>query len=228
MAIQLKQTQKFEHLFRHLNATDFNHNLTHRKADAKDQHVCASFLLIDIRDFSNTEFQQESSTLRDNVQKYRRDIDEIIAKNDGIVNPVGDSVILALFTNIKSNDSHAWRAVSTAYKLMDKLVGLNKRRQHLQAPPLRIGISVNSSEILFKESPSEEAQSFNVLDDVLDSAFSMSDLNRTAPIHSIFVGQQTQSCLQQTSLGQHLEDLGLVQVKNHATPHHIYAWIHGH
>ena len=227
MVTQLKQRRYIEDMFGRYVGDDIAQQIIEGKATLGGNLVHASVLFADIRDFTTYTENTELPLLLDELNEYYELMQEAIERNGGIVNKFGGDSILALFGAPIPDDDHAQHAVAAAYEMMDQLVLLNQRRRERRAVPFRIGIGVNSGEMIVGNLGSERRREYTVLGDTVNTASRMSDLNKNTPIHTVFVSQQTKQQLINSPFGERLDDLGEVKVKGREVPVHIHALIHG-
>ena len=157
------------------------------------KRIYATVLFADIRDFTAMAEVTDEAHLYDEVNAYYAIIDEVIKRYGGVVNDFGGDSILALFGAPYSLADHAAAALHAAADIMDELADLNKERESESRPPLRVGIGVNSGNMMMGNVGSATRKTFTVLGDCVNSAKRLSDMSKENPFYSIYASQQTVS-----------------------------------
>lgn len=222
MVRQLRQRRKIEDLFGRYVGDNIASRLLAGEAELGGQRVFATVLFADIRDFTAFTEKADLTDLIEELNEYYATMQRVIDEHGGVVNKFGGDSILALFGTPLPLENHAQQAVAAAVDMMDQLAGLNDNRLARGDLPFRIGIGVNSGEMVVGNLGSDKRREFTVLGDSVNTAKRLSDLNKDTPIHSIFISGETMRELD-TLASWRLDDLGMVTVKGKETPVTVYA-----
>lgn len=186
-----------------------------------------SILFADIRGFSTLAERSDARKLLATLNEYFTDMADVIGKAGGLVNKFGGDSTLAVFGVPLEERHHAVQAVRAALDMMSRLEDLNTRRGLRREAPIRIGIGINSGEVIAGNVGPEERHEYTVIGDAVNVAQRLSDLNRDSALYSIFISESTLQALggfgTELSSGGRIADLGEVQVKGKAEPVRVYA-----
>jgi len=222
MVRQLRQRREIEDLFGRYVGDNIARRLLAGEAELGGQRVHATVLFADIRDFTAFTEKADLADLIEELNEYYATMQRVIDKHGGVINKFGGDSILALFGTPLPLENHAQQAVAAAVDMMDQLAALNNNRLARGDLPFRIGIGVNSGEMVVGNLGSEQRREFTVLGDSVNTAKRLSDLNKETPIHSIFISGETMRVLD--SLAEwRVDSLGEVTVKGKETPVTVYA-----
>ncbi len=195
MVIQLHRRRHLEGVFGRYVGDHIARRILLDEADLGGRRVTATVLFADIRDFTTFTERADLAQLIDELNEYYSLMQAAVDAHDGVINKFGGDSLLAIFGAPLPQENHAEQAVRTATAMMDQLALLNARRQARADPPFRIGIGVNTGEMIVGNLGAEQRREYTVLGDTVNTAKRLSDLNKTTPTYSIFVGENTVEAL---------------------------------
>jgi adenylate cyclase len=188
----------------------------------RSHFVEATVLFADIRDFTALAEETALSLIHEELNEYYSMIIGVIRDNGGEVNKFGGDSVLALFGAPLPLKDHAQSAVIAASNIMEELDALNTRRQSQGRPPFRVGIGVNTGEMLIGSFGSEQRLEYTVIGDCVNAAQRLSDLSKDTPFYSIFIGERTKEALYDLPDWE-IEPLGPKPVRGRQKPIVTYA-----
>jgi len=137
--------------------------------------IPATVMFTDIRGFTafseKTSPEQVVSVLNDHFTI----VTEIILKHGGHVDKFIGDAILAVFGTLLEYDDHAERAVRAALTLQQALLE-ERSRQNGELPPIRIGIGINSGEVIAGNIGSQQRMEYTVIGDTVNVASRLTDI----------------------------------------------------
>lgn len=159
--------------------------------DLFGQTVYASVLYADIRDVSILASRCDHTHERRQLNAFYARVQNLVHEHGGIINRGSDDAIMALFGTPTPTLNHAQKATEVAFIIMDQLMSLNQRRMQRGLCPIRIGLGVNTGDMLIGNVPNSKWHNYSVMGKTVDAAGFLSDLNRTTPIHTVYLGKET-------------------------------------
>jgi class 3 adenylate cyclase len=209
-------------LYRYLGTTVPNKVLLGDEGLFESQYVTATVLFADIRDFTALLEIADLADLHSELNEYYRMIIRVIRNNAGEVNKFGGDSVLALFGATTTLVEHAQAAVVAANQIMEELKMLNEQRLEQGRPPFRVGIGVNTGEMLVGNFGSEQRLEYTVIGDCVNTAQRLSDLSKETPFYSVFLGERTRRSLT-VSPDWDIDLLGEITLRGRREPITTYA-----
>lgn len=222
MVSQLRQRRYLEDLFGRYVGDNIAQRILNGEAELGGQRVWATALFADIRDFTAFTQKVDLNALLDELNEYYTTMQRVIDAHGGVVNKFGGDSMLALFGVPIPSQNHAQQAIDATMAMMEELSELNNQRLARGVAPIRIGIGVNTGEMIVGNLGSEKRREYTVLGDSVNLAKRFSDLNKETPFDTVFMGETTLSHLETVAVLQ-IDDLGLVRVKGKVEPVRVYS-----
>ncbi len=202
----------------------FAQQMLNGDVDVFGHTVYASVLYADIRDVSMLASQCDQIQERRQLNAFYARVQNLVHEHGGIINRSSNDAIMALFGAPVPMLNHAQKATEVAFIIMDQLMLLNQRRMQRGLCPIRIGLGVNTGDMLIGNVPNSKWQNYSVMGQTVDAAGYLSDLNRTTPIHTVYLGKETVHSIN-TPNSWDIEQLGdMPMTKETAVP--VYALLH--
>jgi len=223
MVSGLRERERVKDLFGRYVGDEIAEEILKGHLEIGGRRAYATVLFSDIRDFTALSEQSDPSQLIESLQEYFTAMISEVEVQQGIINKFGGDSILALFGAPVSRSDHAVLAVKAALRMSDRLVDLNRERLERGDRPLRIGIGVNSGDMVVGNMGTTDRAEFTAIGDAVNVASRLSDLNKQTPLASIFVSQSTYRRLGPLADDLIAECLGEVQVKGRADAVTVYA-----
>ncbi|WP_053234630.1 adenylate/guanylate cyclase domain-containing protein [Sandaracinus amylolyticus] len=152
-------------------------------------------LFSDIRGFTSMSESESPQLIVDMLNEYFELMVEVIFKYEGTLDKfVGDEV-MALFGAPVGHPDDATRAVRTAIEMMDVLNELNRLRIGRGEPEIKIGIGINTGEVVAGYLGSSKALEYTVIGDTVNTGARLCSLAKAGEIiisHNTFeeIGDQ--------------------------------------
>jgi adenylate cyclase len=190
MAIQMKQQNK-DNLFGLYASNQFVEQMLNGEEELVGTVIYGSIFFANIKDAAACTNQSEQSEMMDELNDFYTRIQVAVQEDGGIIHQCGDDAIVALFGAPTPMEEHAQIATSVAFKMMNALMMINKKRIQQQGQPLRIGFGVNTGDLLVGNLNNTQWHSNMVSGQTVNIATHLSHLNKTTPIHTVFLGEST-------------------------------------
>ena len=164
-----------------------------------------SILFCDIRSFTNL---SESMTPEDNfrfINAYLCRMEPAILDNGGFIDKYLGDAIMALFGR------NADDAVKAAIAMLDTLNRYNQTRQHPERPPVKIGIGINTGDLMLGTVGGQTRMDGTVISDAVNLASRLEGLTKNYGV-SLLISDRTFLAMKNQS-DYHLRLIDRVQVK---------------
>jgi adenylate cyclase len=112
----------------------------------KKQEV--TILFSDIRGFTSFSESHPPEVVIHHLNEYMSAMVDVVIKYEGIVDKFIGDAIMALFGSPIRRDDDPLRAVKTALEMQERLIGLNRKWEAEGKVPFRIGIGINTGEVI--------------------------------------------------------------------------------
>lgn len=178
----------------------------------------ATILFSDIRrftDFAERNGPQETVSM---LNQYFTVMYEQIIKNKGILDKYIGDAIMSVFGVPFPNSRDADNAVQTSIDMMKALDVFNKNRIREGLEPIKIGIGVNTGEVVSGNIGSDKRMDYTVIGDGVNLAARLEGITKLYKA-SILISESTKRALQGRYL---LRELDLIRVKGKEEPVAIY------
>ncbi len=186
-----------------------------------------SILFSDIRGFTSLSERLQPEEVVSILNDYFKEMVEIIFKWQGTLDKfIGDAIMVFWGAPLYQED-HALRAVSCALDMIEALKKKNKEWQNKGLPELKIGIGINTGEVLVGNIGVEgKKMDYTVIGDNVNLASRLESLNKkfnTQILVSEYTVNLIKSYLLEGKLGNILlEEIGEIVVKGKTKPVKVY------
>jgi len=166
-------------------------------------------LFSDIRGFTSLSEKLDPEVVVDLLNQYLTVMTEIIFRHGGTVDKFEGDGILVFFGAPQLHEDHPERAVRTALEMRDRLAELQGRWQEQTDDPLRIGVGINSGEVMVGNIGSSRRMDYTVIGDTVNLASRLQDLTKEYGA-SVLISGSTQERVKHMC---QLRALGTVEVR---------------
>jgi PAS domain S-box-containing protein len=181
-----------------------------------ERQVC-TILFADVRGFTGLAERLPPERLHRLINAYFRVMIDAITSHHGFIDKfVGDQV-MAIFnaSRVPANDARA--ACAAALEIQARIDLVNQRRLEEHEPAIRVGIGLNTGEVLLGNIGSEDRMDFTAIGDPVNVAARLQGLAREYPV---LVGAPTVDLV---STAFTFSDLGLKPLKGRQALMRVYA-----
>lgn len=138
----------------------------------------ATIMFCDIRNYTTLCEELSHDELQEFLNEYWKDTVEIIMEQEGTIDKFhGDGVCVVWGAPILHEDDSV-RAVRTAWRLVQNVERLNKRREAQRKMPIQIGVGLHMGEVIAGHIGSERRMDYTVVGDVVNVAARIEELNK--------------------------------------------------
>jgi adenylate cyclase len=179
----------------------------------------ATVFFSDIRSFTSISEKMTPAEVVDFLNEYMTLMVEIIHRYGGVVDKFIGDAIMAIWGAPISRPNDAENAVSAALEMRAVLHKFNQGRGSRTKPIIRIGMGLNTGEVLAGQIGSNDRLEYTVIGDTVNLASRMEGLNKTFGT-DILITQNTYELVKKKFVCQPLHK---VQVKGKAEAQRVYA-----
>jgi adenylate cyclase len=124
-----------------------------------------SVLFSDIRSYTTLTESLEAEEVVEMLNEYFEQMVEAVFENKGTLDKYIGDAIMAVFGSPLPLDDHEWMAVKTAVEMRRRLILFNEERVSRNYDPIRIGIGINSDEVISGNIGSSKRMEFTAIGD---------------------------------------------------------------
>lgn len=181
-----------------------------------------TILFSDIKGFTSLSEQRTASQVMGMLNEFFGAIYPAIDEYRGVINKFGGDSTMALFGAPIPQDDHARRAVLTGLAMCRAVAELNARRVDRGQVPIRIGVGINTGEVVVGTLGAAERLEYTAIGDPVNVASRIEGLTRRLEAHDVLISQATLDAMG-SDHGFAIEDLGGFAVKGKTSLVHIYS-----
>ncbi len=138
----------------------------------------ATILFCDIRNYTPLCEQLSPVELQEFLNEYWKDTVEIIMEQEGTIDKFHGDGVCVVFGAPTLHTDDALRAVRTAWRLVQNVELMNKRREEQRKIPIQIGIGIHTGEVIAGHIGSERRMDYTVVGDAVNVAARIEELNK--------------------------------------------------
>lgn len=173
-------------------------------------------LFTDIRGFTSMSEKTDARDVVDMLNEYFELMVEIIFANEGTLDKFVGDEIMALYGSPVSHPDDPYRAVKTAYEMLQALAEFNAQREAAGKLPIHIGVGINTGEMVAGYLGSSRALEYTVIGDSVNTG---ARLCSHAKAGQIVISEYTYARVKDYF---EVEELPPAQVKGKEKPLRIY------
>lgn len=149
-----------------------------------------SVLFADIRGFTQFASHLRPSQIVNFLNDYWTEISECVKQNKGSINKyMGDGLLAVFGAPVSYIDNHK-NAVSAALDMVDRLKGINEKYADLLGTEIRIGIGINSGEVVVGNVGTNNYMEYTVIGNTVNVASRMENISKQKS-NSIIISENT-------------------------------------
>ncbi len=155
----------------------------------------ASMLFADIRDFTRLSEEYDPEEMVRILNECFTAIVEVAQAYGGTVNKFGGDSTLIIFGTPVPYADHAERALETALQIRRRLAQINAERLTRGEAPIRMGIGINTGEVVAGTVGSPDRLEYTVIGDAVNLSARIQGLNKEFPEYDILISEYTYQVL---------------------------------
>jgi adenylate cyclase len=180
-------------------------------------------LFSDIRAFTTYSEQHEAERVVEILHEYLTRMVDAVFRYEGTLDKFIGDAVMALFGAPIPQPDHAVRACRTALAMMDELHKLEEKWRQEGKAPFRMGVGVNTGEVIVGNLGSDQRFDYTVIGDPVNLAARLEGLNKDFPEASgIIISEFTYELAKSEVEARHL---GEVRVKGRVKPVSVYELV---
>lgn len=149
-----------------------------------------SVLFADIRGFTHFASHLKPSQVVGFLNDYWAEISECVKQNKGSINKyMGDGLLAIFGAPVSYMDNHT-NAVSAALDMIARLKGINKKYADILGTEIKIGIGINSGEVIVGNVGTNDYMEYTVIGNTVNIASRMEAISKSKP-NSIIISENT-------------------------------------
>ncbi len=195
---------------------EISKNMDNLKLDSGDRKDI-SILFSDIRDFTSMSEKLAPEEVVRRLNIYFKTMVEVVFEFDGTLDKYVGDAIMAFFGAPKDDPNHADKACRCALGMREELKKVNERLMSEGIPPMKIGIGINTGEVVVGNIGSERRMDYTVIGDSVNLASRLEGMNKEFGT-TIIISEFTLA----KAPGVVVKDLGSVRVKGKEETVRIY------
>jgi adenylate cyclase len=180
-------------------------------------------LFSDVRAFTTYSEQHEAERVVEILHEYLTRMVDAVFRYEGTLDKFIGDAVMALFGAPIPQPDHAVRACRTALAMMDELHKLEEKWRQEGKAPFRMGVGVNTGEMIVGNLGSDQRFDYTVIGDPVNLAARLEGLNKDFPEASgIIISEFTYELAKGEVEARHL---GEVRVKGRVKPVIVYELV---
>lgn len=124
-----------------------------------------SVLFSDIRSYTTITESLTAEEVVEMLNKYFESMVDAVFTYEGTLDKYIGDAIMAVFGSPLPLEDHEWKAVQTAVEMRHRLTAFNEERARLDYAPIRVGIGINSDEVISGNIGSSKRMEFTAIGD---------------------------------------------------------------
>ncbi len=174
---------------------DVSESLLRGEIRLQGEKRVTSMLFADIRDFTRLSEQYAPDVMVRILNDYFTAMVEVAQQCGGTVNKFGGDSTLVIFGAPVYHADHADRAVQAALGMRRRLAQLNAARLTRGEVPIRMGIGINTGEVVAGTVGSSDRMEYTVIGDAVNLSARVQGLNKEFPEYDIMISEYTLAAL---------------------------------
>lgn len=224
MVTDLRQREFIKELFGRVVSEEVREALLQGDVGLGGEIKTVTVLFTDIRDYTTLSERLPPSEVVALLNTYFRAVNGTVSQQGGFINKFGGDSTLAVFGAPVSLpvEETAHRALQAALGIRAELALLNAGRVEAGQSPIRVGIGINTGEVVTGNVGSEERFEYTVIGDTVNVAARVQSLTRDLPDSNILITETTAQALS-GDRHLHLQDLGEITFKGKTVGVRVFA-----
>jgi adenylate cyclase len=158
----------------------------------------------DIRSFTSISETMDPQRLTQYLNRYFTPMSDIVLKHQGMIDKYIGDAVMAFYNAPLDVKEHASSACRSALEMIDELEVLNKEFKKEGLPEIKIGIGLNTAEVVVGNMGSAKRFNYTVIGDGVNLASRVEGLNKVYGTH-ILITEFTKACIGDEFLTRELE-----------------------
>jgi class 3 adenylate cyclase len=223
MVVGLQEREWLRDMFGRFVSREVAEALRSGQVRLEGEHRVVSVLFCDIRGFTARSETHTPAEMVALLNEYLPVVVDAAQHHQGTVNKFGGDSTLIIYGAPRQLQESAYHAVLTALEMRANLEALNARLSARGEAPIRIGVGINTGEVLAGAVGPEERQEYTVIGDTVNLASRIEDLTKQYPAYDVLISGETCQALGTRQEEFELIALGKMPIRGKAQPVRVWA-----
>jgi adenylate cyclase len=178
VTVEEREKKRIKATFSRYVSANLVEELLNREIKLGGEKKEISVLFSDIRGFTSMSEKMQPEEVVGILNEYLTEMTDIIFKNNGTLDKFIGDAVMGLFGTPAYFPDHAMRAVRTAVMMQRKLTELNERWAGQGRQTLKIGVGINTGNVIAGNMGSLKRMEYTVIGDAVNLASRLESLNK--------------------------------------------------
>jgi adenylate cyclase len=207
----LKERERIKEIFGKFVSSDIRDEILAGNLELGGTKKEASVLFCDIRNFTALSEKYSPAQTLDLLNSFFNEMVKPVYGHKGVLDKFIGDAMLAVFGVPHYQESHAQNALDCAITMLKKLDAYNEIRKHNGEEPIKVGIGINSGELIAGNLGASERMEYTVIGDTVNLASRIQNLTKTYS-YPILIAESTYERLINKGLFN-IEEVGLTDIR---------------
>jgi class 3 adenylate cyclase/CheY-like chemotaxis protein len=210
---QHQQERELREIFGRFVSRDVAEVIRTGEINPAGENLYVAVLFCDIRDFTALSERLAPKEVLEILNDYLPLVVEAAHRNGGMVNKFGGDSTLIVFGAPMPLERSSYRAVRAALQIRNRLEELNKTKFITRDFSLKVGIGINTGEVVAGLVGPKERQEYTVIGDTVNLSSRIQALNKEYPQYDVLISDSTYTALEDRKEEFEVIDLGDVAIR---------------
>jgi class 3 adenylate cyclase/CheY-like chemotaxis protein len=210
---QHQQERELREIFGRFVSRDVAEVIRTGEIDPSGENLYVAVLFCDIREFTALSERLAPKEVLEILNDYLPLVVEAAHRNGGMVNKFGGDSTLIVFGAPMPLERCAYRAVRAALQIRNRLEELNKTKFSTRDFKIKVGIGINTGDVVAGVVGPQERQEYTVIGDTVNLSSRIQALNKDFPQYDILISDSTYSAIAERQSEFEVVDLGNVPIR---------------
>ncbi|MFN8375073.1 MAG: adenylate/guanylate cyclase domain-containing protein [Anaerolineae bacterium] len=210
---QHQQERELRETFGRFVSKDVAEAIRTGEVDVVGKKVVVSVVFCDIRGFTSLTERLEPHAVLEILNEFLPLVVDAAHQHGGMVNKFGGDSTLLVFGAPQPQQESAFHALKAALQIHNRLENLNNTKFKERDFKLKVGIGVNTGEVIAGVIGPKERQEYTVIGDTVNLSSRIQALNKEYPQYAVLAGDDTYHALGSRSAEFTFADLGDVAIR---------------
>ena len=218
MAQGLGEKERVRNLLGKVVSPAIAEELLSKELNLGGEEMVVTVLFSDVRSFTSHSEVRSPSEVLDFLNVYLTTMSRVIEDHGGVVDKYIGDAIMALYGAPLGHDDDPERAVQTAVEMIEALDGINDELAGRGLPEIKIGVGVNTDNVVAGNMGSENRMNYTVIGDGVNLAARLEGVTKQYGV-KILISEKTMNEVGGKFL---IRELDIVRVAGKKEPVRIY------
>jgi adenylate cyclase len=189
VGVEENENRKIKNLFsKYVSKTLVNEILKHTELKLGGEKKVVSVLFSDIRGFTAMSETMQPQEVLGVLNEYLTAMVDVVFANGGTLDKFVGDAVMAVYGSPLEEKEHALKAVRSGWQMLQRLEKLNEKWTKEGKKTLKIGIGINSGDVVAGNMGSLQRMEYTVIGDTVNLASRLESLNKELSTEFIISG----------------------------------------